>query len=470
MKNTSSKQHFVILGGGIAGLATAKELLKRGQQVTVIEKGQMVGGLARTFQQDGFRFDIGGHRFHSNNLAVVQWVKDLLKADLLTVPRISHIHLEGQFVNYPLQFPQSLSIFSPMQALQMGSSYLMAKIARNGHADVSFEDWVVKRFGRAMYSVFFEPYTQKVWGINCNQLSAAWASQRIGIPSMWQALKEVFIPSKNTLGTTITSFYYPRQGFGMIAQALAADIETEGGKIYTHTVLHQLEPLATGGFKVVVADDKGNTNTLNADKLVSTIPLNALLQAIPSNFDSQKILNAFSLDYRDLICLFIALNKKQVSKDSWTYFPNKNLIFGRTHEPKNWSVEMVPDDSYTSLAVEIYASRGEAVWHTSDEAILDKVVAQMDDIGWIKQKDIYKSWVLRVPYAYPIYRVGYEEKLQAVKNYLAQWPDLYLVGRTGSFKYMNSDGVIEDVFGFIKKVFGDDIAPKTLVVDEGRWV
>ena len=467
--NQSVSQHFVVLGGGIAGLATARELLRQGQRVTLIEKGAEVGGLARTFEQDGFRFDIGGHRFHSNNPSVVQWVKDLLKADLLTVPRISHIHLEGKFVDYPLQFPQSLSIFSPTRAMQLGGSYLLAQFQRNGHQDVSFEDWVVRRFGRAMYGVFFEPYTQKVWGIPCHQLSAQWASQRIGIPSMWQAVKEVVFPSKEKLATTITQFYYPRQGFGMIPAAIEREILALGGVVATSTSLDQLTPTATG-FEVIIRTQDQSTQTLQADQVVSTIPLNFLLTAIPAELGSQEVLNQYQLDYRDIICLFIALNKKQVSQDSWTYFPNKNLIFGRTHEPKNWSPEMVPSDDYTSLAVEIFSSRGEAIWAMSDEAILEKVATQMDNIGWINRQDVFKWWVLRVPFAYPVYRVGYEAKLQQVRDYLAQWPQLHLVGRTGSFRYMNSDGVIEDVFRFMDDLFGEQRRVEALTLEEGRWV
>jgi len=461
--------HFMVLGGGIAGLATARELLKRGQGVTLIEKGAVVGGLARTFERDGFRFDIGGHRFHSNNPSVVQWVKTLLKSDLLTVPRVSRIHLEGKFVDYPLQFPQSLSVFSPPRAVQMGTSYLLAKLSRNGHEDVSFEDWVVRRFGRAIYDVFFEPYTKKVWGIPCHELSAQWASQRIGIPSMWSAVKEVIKPSKNNLATTVTEFYYPRQGFGMIPAAMERDILAQGGTIETQTVLAELVP-QEDGFTVTTRHRDGSTKTAHVANLVSTIPLNYLLEAIPDSFGSREVLARYQLEYRDIICLFIALNKEQVSQDSWTYFPSDKLIFGRTHEPKNWSPEMVPGAEYTSLAVEIFSSRGEELWSLSDEAILDKVVAQMDEIGWIDRQDIHQWWVLRVPYAYPVYRVGYEEKLRQVKTYLAQWPHLHLVGRTGSFKYMNSDGVVEDVFRFIDQIFADRGMVNALSLEEGRWV
>ncbi|HEY9895668.1 MAG TPA: FAD-dependent oxidoreductase [Candidatus Sericytochromatia bacterium] len=467
---TDSSQHFVILGGGIAGLATAYELLTRGCHVTLVEKGLEVGGLARTFEQEGFRFDIGGHRFHSNNPTVVQWLKDLLKDDLLTVPRISHIYLGEKFVNYPIQFPGALSVFSPFKAVQMVTSYLIAKLTERSRQDCSFEDWVIKRYGRALYKVFFKPYTEKVWGISCNQLSSTWASQRIGVPSLWRTIKHAIAPPKNAPATAISEFYYPRAGFGMITEALKAKIVAMGGVIHTSTSLSQLVPTQSG-FQVGIQHQDGTMHTIAAEQVVSTIPLNFLLQAIPEDLDSQKVVQQYDLEYRDLICLFVALKQQQVSEDSWTYFPAKDLTFGRTHEPKNWSYEMVPNDDFTSLAIEIFSSRDEATWEMSDADILNTVVEQMNQIGWIEKKDVYKSWVMRVPYAYPVYRVGYEEKLKGVKDYLSQWNNLHLAGRTGSFHYMNSDGVIEDVFRLIEELFPKEAADvKPLMSAAGRWM
>jgi len=461
---------FVVLGGGIAGLAAAYELLKRGCKVTLIERGAEVGGLARTFERDGFRFDIGGHRFHSNNPSVVQWLKDLLKTDLLVVPRVSHIHLNGRFVDYPIMFPEALTIFSPLKAAQLVASYLLAKITEHNRPEISFENWVVKRYGRALYSIFFQLYTEKVWGIPCTELSATWAAQRIGIPSMWRAFKHAIAPAKETPATAISEFFYPRSGFGMIPDTLQREIIAMGGRVATSTSLVRCTPVGDG-FEVAVMHKDGETEVIAADHVVSTLPLNYLLQSIPNELGSQAVLDSYQLEYRDIILLFIAINKTQVSADSWTYFPSKDLIFGRTHEPKNWSAEMIPDPKYTSLAVEIFSSRREPIWELSDAEIADRVVAQMDQIGWLSKQDVHNSWVLRVPYAYPVYRIGYEEKLAKVRAYLSQWPNLHLVGRTGSFRYMNSDGVIEDIFRFVQELFPEaQPAVEALELENGRWL
>lgn len=466
---TTASQHFVVLGGGVAGLATAYELLKRDVQVTIVEKAAEVGGLARTLNYEGFRFDIGGHRFHSNNPSVIEWLKNLLQTDLCVVPRTSHIFLNQQFVNYPIQFPDALSIFSPIQSLQMVISYLIAKMSRSRCHEASFEDWVIKRYGKALYQVFFQPYTEKVWGIPCDRLAATWASQRIRVPSLWKTIQNTVF-RKQGGSAPISQFYYPRAGFGMIPAALEAAIIQQGGMIHTQTTLSSLAPTSSG-FEVTIQHQNGKIQTISADQVVSTLPLNYLLESIPEQWGAQNLPNTHKLNYRDIICLFLAIKKPQVSQDSWTYFPMKNLMFGRTHEPKNWSIEMVPDPAFTSLAVEIFSGRGEAIWQQSDAAIANTVVEQMSEIGWIEKADVHASWVLRVPYAYPIYEVGYEKNLKAVKDYLSQWKNLHLVGRTGSFHYMNSDGVIEDVFGLIERLFPEQATEITPLVSQvGRWL
>jgi len=348
-------------------------------------------------------------------------------------------------------------------------SYFVAKIHHGNREDVSFEDWVVKRYGQSLYETFFEPYTEKVWGIPCRELSAEWAAHRIGIPSMWRAIRYAIRPPESTLATTVRQFYYPREGFGMFPAALARDIWARGGRIHTETRLSRLEPLSSG-MRVTVEHRENGRQSFDADAVVSTIPLNYLLEAIPRELGSREVLDQYGLEYRDIICLFLALNREKVSDDSWTYFPERHLIFGRTHEPKNWSREMVPGPDYTSLCVEIFSSRGEEIWNMSDQEICETVVGQMDRIGWISRRDLMKWWMLRVPYAYPVYRVGYGQKLQRVKEYLAQWPHLHLVGRTGSFRYMNSDGVVEDVFRFLSETDSASGSPIETIQEAGRWM
>lgn len=461
-------EHIVILGGGVAGLASGLELARRGRQVTVLEKGRVAGGLAQTFEYATpagvFRFDIGGHRFHSHKPEIIGWVKALMGADLLHVPRISRIYLGdlssdgkagGRFVDYPLQFPGALSIFPPGQAVKILSSYAAATVRNrlNGRGpDVSFEDWVVRRFGRALYEVYFEPYTEKVWGISCQELSADWAAQRISLPSLSEAVKRAISPGAAPPATIISHFWYPRLGFGMIPDRMRSEIERLGGRVSTGASVTALTPLADGRFQVAVDDGHGS-QTIEAQRVISSIPMNFLLASLPPETGSRAAAERFRLRYRDIILIYLAVQSAQVSGDSWTYFPGRSLMVGRTHEPRNWSPLMAPD-GYTSLAAEVFTSQGEPTWEQPDEALVQRAVADLTGARFMAQGSLYQGWVRRVRFAYPVYDIGYADKVRAVRDFLAQWPNLHLVGRTGSFRYMNSDGVIEDALRLVDFLTG----------------
>lgn len=454
-------EHVLLLGGGIAGLATGLELARRGRRVTVVEKSRHVGGLARTLvYHDGagraFRFDIGGHRFHSHKPEIIGWVQDLMGADLLRVPRISHIYLQGKFVDYPLRFPNALSIFPPLQAAHILGSYGLAAVRHRldgRRADVSFEDWVVRRFGRAMYDVFFGPYTEKVWGIPCTQLSADWAAQRISLPSLTEAIRRAIAPGAQPPATIISHFWYPRLGFGMISERMAQAITRLGGRVLTGAAVTALQPQPDGAWEVTVEEADGR-QVLRADRVISSIPLNLLLRALPAATGAHEVERRFRLAYRDMVLLFLALKTPRVSEDSWTYFPQPELLCGRTHEPRNWSPEMAPE-GFTSLAAEIFTSRGESAWEMADEALVARAVREFEAIGFLPPGVLHEAWVFRVPYAYPVYYIGYADKVRAVKDFLAAtFPTLHLVGRTGSFRYMNSDGVIEDALALTAYLTG----------------
>lgn len=450
-------EHIAILGGGVAGLATGLELARRGRQVTVIEKGRVAGGLAQTFEYETpagiFRFDIGGHRFHSHKPEIIGWVKELMGADLLHVPRISRIYLgdlgndgraSGKFVDYPLQFPGALSIFSPGQAARILSSYAAAAVRNqmNGRGpDVSFEDWVVRRFGRALYEVYFEPYTEKVWGISCQELSADWAAQRISLPSLSAAVKRAISPGAAPPATIISHFWYPRLGFGMIPDRMKSELERLGGRVLTGVGVTAIVPRESGGFTVTL--DDGGSQELSAQRVISSIPMNFLLAGLPVESGSREVAGNFKLRYRDIILIYLAIKAPQVSSDSWTYFPGRSLVVGRTHEPRNWSPLMAPE-GYTSLAAEVFTSQGEPTWEQPDEALVQRAAADLTGIGFMPRGSLVQGWVRRVRFAYPVYDIGYADKVKAVRQFLERWPALHLVGRTGSFRYMNSDGVIED--------------------------
>lgn len=454
----------VILGGGVAGLTTGLELRRRGWPVTILEREEEVGGLARTVTHDGFRFDVGGHRFHSHNPRLLDWLGELLGDDLLQVSRRSHIYLQDEFIPYPLQFPQALRIFPPRQLARVLGSYLAAQIKRATATEpaASFEAWVVRRFGRALYEIYFRPYTEKVWGIPCHELSADWAAQRISLPSLLAAIRRAIYAGRRPPATVVSQFHYPRCGFGMIAERLAQEIRQMGGEIITGATVTELAP-AAHGFTVGYRR-QGQRQQRSADRVISTIPLDALLGALPKGPATEAV---EGLDYRDLICVFLAVEGSQVSGDHWTYFPQPELIFGRTHEPKNWSAAMAPE-GMTSLVAEIFTSRGEPVWQTPDEALARQTVQQLDGLPFLSRRRVVDRRVLRIKNAYPIYRIGYVEKLKETRRHVDRFRRLHLVGRTGAFRYLNSDGVIEDAFALVDWLTGQ--APRRVGVGEAYVV
>lgn len=431
---------FVVLGGGLAGLTFALEAARRGQRAVVLEAEGQVGGLARTLVFGDYRFDIGGHRYHSAWPAVTAWVLDALDNDVLDVSRRSRIRLDGRYVDYPLQFPNALTAFSPPEAARILASYIQARLRLNGRRpDVSFEDWVVRRFGRALYDVYFRPYTEKVWGIPCTELSADWASQRIGLPSLNAAVRGSLRRGPRP-ATLVSRFLYPPLGIGALPERIAAKAQATGrAAIHTGSRVSRLAHDPADGWRVSY-EQAGREQTVTGRQVISTIPLTSLLRALPLPPETTAALSQ-PLAYRGVRCVFLAVDGPRISPDTWTYFPDPRLTLGRTHEPPNWSPQMTPPGR-TSLCVEVFCSAGDAVWQRSDDDLVGAVVEDLDRLGFLARSRVRQAWGLRAPYAYPVYRIGYADALGRVREALARWPTLHLTGRTGAFEYLNMDAVI----------------------------
>lgn len=432
--SSASGVDFVVLGGGLTGLTFALEAARRGRRAAVLEAEDQVGGLARTLSFGDYRFDIGGHRCHSAWPEVTAWVLDALDGDVLDVSRRSRIRLDGRYVDYPLQFPNALTAFSPPDAARILASYLKAHLRPHGQRrDVSFEDWVVRRFGRALYDIYFRPYTEKVWGIPCTELSADWASQRIGLPSLSAAVRGSLRRGSRP-ATLVSRFLYPPLGIGALPERIAAKAQATGrAAVHTGSRVSRLEHDPAGGWRV-------SYEQAGREQVVSTIPLESLLRALPLPAETAAVLSR-PLAYRGVRCVFLAVAGPRISADTWTYFPDSHLTLGRTHEPPNWSPQMAPPGQ-TSLCVEVFCSAGDAIWQRPDGDLADAVVADLDRLGFLARSRVREAWGLRAAHAYPVYRIGYADALGRVHEALARWPTLHLAGRTGTFEYLNMDAAI----------------------------
>ena len=306
-------------------------------------------------------------------------------------------------------------------------SYLGALTTSHRHDAVTFEDWVTRRFGRVLYEIYFKPYTEKVWGIRCDQLSADWAAQRISVPNLAETVRGAVFPPKVPAPTAVRQFYYPRHGYGTISDRLVDGIAAERQEVLTSTSLAKLH-FSDSDAVVDVVDDAGAARTIRCGQVISTVPLDALLTALVHEPGIAEVAADTRLAYRGIILVFLGIARPQVSPDSWTYFPSPDLVFGRSHEPKNWSAAMVPtprSPRWRSRCSPPRASRrGTAATRTWSSGPSGSFRA----FGWLRRGEVTHSWVLRVPHAYPVHNLGYAERFARVRRALDRYPRLRLLG------------------------------------------
>jgi protoporphyrinogen oxidase len=328
---------------------------------------------------------------------------------------------------------------------------------------------VVRRFGRGLFDLYFKPYTEKVWGIPCHQIAADWAAQRIGVPGLSQAAFRALVPWRTPPATAVAEFYYPRHGYGEISDRLTAQVVGSGSEVLTGRAVTQVRFAGTCAQVDVTAAD-GGTTTLDCSRVISTIPVHELLRALSHDADVASVAANTTLAYRGLMLVFLALDRPWVSRDTWTYFPERSLLFGRCHEPRNWSAALVPGTDVTSLALEVFCSAGDAIWRTSDQTIVEQAVQQLAELGWIRPREVRASWVVREAHAYPVYTLDYQQQLATIRAVLGRWPQLSLLGRTGSFEYLNADGIVEACFALARSLGAGRDAVQPLTSSAGRWI
>ena len=440
-----------MLGAGLAGLTLADALVQRGREAVVLEKLSQVGGLARTVRRDGFAFDLGGHRFHSAQTPPIAWLKRLMGEELLTVPRKSCILYEGRFISYPLQLRDALAHFGLARSVRAGFSYFRGRLGSSrAWAARSFENKIISRFGRELYKAYFQPYTEKVWGIPCDRLSAEWADERIAIPSLAQAVARSFSKNGAAKSRSGTQFLYPARGAGSVCERLAERISASGrGRIALDVSSVELTTGERGAEVRFASADR--PERLPCERVVSTIPIHALACALGSQAEQDA---ASKLAYRDLVCVLLTLKRPSMTQYSWIYTPDRGIVFGRLHEPGNWSRALVPADEVCSVCAEVFCSAGDSVWQMADGELAAQVVAHLAATGLVRREEIDRCYVERAAGAYPVYECGYERALGEFNTLISARPRLHLLGRTGSFRYLNMDAVIAEALAMAEQIGG----------------
>jgi len=437
-----------IIGAGPAGLTAGYLLTKRGLSVAIIEQdATYVGGISRTVEHEGYRFDIGGHRFFSKSQQVVDLWNEILPDDFIQRPRMSRIYYEGKFYSYPLRAFEALWNLGLVRSALCMISFAKAKAFPNKRVK-SFEDWTVNQFGHKLYSIFFKTYTEKVWGMPCDAMSADWAAQRIKGLSLWGAVVDGL---KRSLGlnkrpndgmqtkTLLETFRYPRLGPGMMWEAARDRIVASG----TGTVLmgHSLKQLAsdgTGGWRMT-ATGPGGEVLIRAAHAISSAPMRELaarLHPLPATS-----FNAGQLKYRDFLTVALKIRADEdLFPDNWIYIHDSKVKVGRIQNFRSWSPEMVPDAGVACVGLEYFCFEGDGLWSMPDDDLVDLATREMAQLGLVSADQVIGGVVVRQEKAYPVYDGDYAAHVDAMRRELeAAWPSLHLVGRNGMHRYNNQD-------------------------------
>ena len=448
----------VVIGAGPAGLTAAYELTHLGVPTTVFEQDTQVGGLARTIDYKNFKFDIGGHRFFTKVQLVQNLWRAMLGPDLLQRPRLSRIYYRGKYFHYPLKATNTLANLGVVASSAVLGSYLWAK-AMPIRPEVSFEDWISNRFGRRLFNIFFKSYTEKVWGIPCDQISAEWAAQRIKGLSLRTALINMLLGERNGssnghIKTLIGEFEYPRFGPGMMWEAFQHHIEARAGKIELGA---KVVGLGHGGSRVthVIVEKDGKTTTHQAAQVIATMPIRELLASFVPALPRAAQDAANRLKYRDFITVALIVKQRDVFPDNWIYVHDPSVKVGRIQNFKNWSPEMVPDESMTCLGLEYFCSEGDELWTLADDAFIDLARNELAAIGLVGPESVVDGKVVRVRKAYPVYDAGYVDALAVVRHHLNSLENLQLVGRNGTHKYNNQDHSMLTAMLAVRNLFGE---------------
>ena len=435
---------IVVIGAGPAGLTAAYILSKQGFAVTVLEADNIVGGISRTAQYKGYRFDIGGHRFFTKIKPVQDLWEELLADEFISVPRMSRIHYGGKYFDYPLKPWNALSGLGLINAIRIVWSYLEARLNPTP-VEENFEQWVTNRFGRRLFEIFFKTYTEKVWGIPCTEIRAEWAAQRIQGLSLARAILSATSLNKRSdkIKSLIDEFRYPRLGPGQMWEVCRDKVRELGNTVLMEHYAVAIETREDGaGVRHVtgVRSTSAAGETVHpADHVINTMPVRSLVRSLSPATNAAVRDAAEGLRYRDFLVVALILEGENLFPDNWVYIHTPGVKVGRVQNFNNWSAAMVPEAGRTCLGLEYFCFKGDGLWDSTDEALIAQASRELEELGLAKAASVRDGTVIRMPKAYPIYDAAYRGHLDAVRDFIDPIPNLHTVGRNGMHKYNNQD-------------------------------
>ena len=464
-------KRVLIIGGGPAGLTAGYELLKKGRerfQVDVLEADPVyVGGIARTAEYKGYRFDIGGHRFLTKSEEIEALWVEMLGEEMPVRERMSRIFYRRRFFHYPLKPLNALANLGPLTSARVLASYAKARLWPI-EPETSLADWVTNRFGNRLFQVFFKSYTEKVWGISCDDISADWAAQRIKGLSLTGAVRDALLGERRDDGevvkTLVSTFAYPRLGPGMVWEAARDRIEEWGGRVHLDRRVVQVRRWGSR-LEVLARGTDGTEQRFRVDHVISSMPLRELITSLPKVPEEVRAA-ASSLTYRAFFTVVLIVDDPDLFPDNWIYVHDPDVRVGRLQNFKTWSPAMVPDPSRTCLGMEYFCDEGDALWTSPDDELVALGSKEIDQLGLARSADVVDGTVVRMPKAYPVYDDHYAEHTGTIRRWLeAELPGIQVVGRAGMHRYNNQDHSMMTALLAARNLMGESWDPWKVNID-----
>jgi len=427
-----------IIGAGPAGLGAALELTRHGiTDILIIDKNKSAGGLARTDIFEGVRFDTGPHRFFTKNAEINKIWRDTLGKDFRPVSRLTRIYYKNKYFRYPIEPLDALIKLGPLVSFEVILSFIFSQ-TRITTKMISFEDWIVKKFGRKLYKIFFKTYTEKVWGINCNEIASEWASQRIKDWDTFEIIKNYLIKKdKKNIRTLIKEFYYPVLGSGQMYEAMRDKAMSQGAELMLDSSVVGFNHINNTIQSIDMTQHDKRKINITAKCFFSSIPLANFFKALNpqiSNSSTDK------LRYRSHITVDLIINKQCLFKDQWIYVHSSDVKMARVANYNNFSGAMLGGRNKTAISAEYFTFENDNLWNASNKSMIDLAINELIEIGLIKKRgEIEKAWVVREAQAYPVNYVGFQEHLDLLRSAVDRFTNFYSIGRAGMHKYINQD-------------------------------
>jgi protoporphyrinogen oxidase len=423
-----------VIGGGPAGLTAGYLLAKKGLPVIVFEAEDQVGGLAKTAVREGYRFDLGGHRFFTKAKEVDDLWHEIMREEFLERPRMSRIYWNGKFLDYPLRGPDVIKKLGPVELTRAFLSYLWAQVKPKGPEE-TYEQWVSNRFGKRLFNLFFKAYTEKVWGVPTSEIRAEWAAQRIKGLSFFSAAKSAFLGNRdNKIKSLISKFNYPRFGPGQMWETMTDDIRRLGGEVRLNARVTRLDFEGNRCVRAWVGDE-----AIECSAAISSLPLrNTVGMAHPSP-RAEVMAAAKGLRYRDFLTVALVLDGEDLFPDNWIYIHEPKVNVGRIQNFRSWSPWMVPDPNKACVGLEFFCFAGDRLWEADDEELVQLGMRELEQLRLARRDQLEFGFVERVPKAYPMYDAEYADRVHAIRSWLDGLDNFIQVGRNGLHRYNNSD-------------------------------